>query len=94
MPVPDEETVKWFTRYNEALAAEFAAVKEEPGRYLSLPEEDRLETGFCLRLQKTGEIDEKGILCLESSGSNESELREGDPVPSQQRTRSGSRGVP
>ena len=79
MQVPDKETVKWFIRYNEALASEFAAVKEEPGRYLSLPEEDRLETGFCLRLQKTGEIDEKGILCLESSGSNESELREGDP---------------
>ena len=79
MPFPDGETVKWFTRYNEALTAEFAAVKEAPGQYLSLPEEDRLETGFCLRLQKTGEIDERGILRLESSGSNESELREGDP---------------
>ena len=78
-PVPDEETVKWFTRYNEALTAEFAAVKEEPGRYLSLPEEDRLETGYCLRLQKTGEIDERGILRLEALGRNDSEFREGDP---------------
>ncbi len=76
---PDEAAIAWFTQYNQALAAEYAAVKEEPGRYFSLPKEDRLETGFCLELRKTGEIDENGVLRLESLGRNESEFREGDP---------------
>ena len=79
MPFPDGDAVNWFTRYNEALTAEFAAIKEEPGRYLSQPEEDRLESGFCLAVRKTCEIGETGILRLESLGRNESEFREGDP---------------
>ena len=79
MPAPDGKVVQWFARYNQALAEEFATVKEEPGRYLSLPVEDRLKSGFCLRVQANAEIDEIGILRLESLEKNESEFREGDP---------------
>jgi len=79
MPAPDERVVQWFARYNQAVAEEFSTVKEESGRTLSHPVEDRLKSGFCLRVQANTEMVKMGILRLESIGKNESEFREGDP---------------
>jgi|GEM_PF-1262268 len=74
-----ERLVSWFNSHNNAIAAEHAAVKEELGTFISLPPDQRAESGKSLQVMAAGNVDAQGLLKLSCSGANTSEFREGDP---------------
>jgi len=69
----------WFDDLNRALAAEYAAIKDEQGRFLAADPETRQQTGRCVAVAAAGAPDAAGRLTLACPGGNRSELREGDP---------------
>lgn len=75
----DGQLVKWFKTYNDAIAAEHAAVKKELGTFIALSQEERAETGRSLIVTAAANVDTGGLLRLTCPEVNRSEFREGDP---------------
>jgi DNA replication ATP-dependent helicase Dna2 len=75
----DEKHIDAFRVMNQALLAEYQAIRMQQGRLLQATPESRIGEGICLPVAPSGSVSPEGFLELRFPEGNSSELREGDP---------------